>query len=315
MFTRLDTKENVVERLRSENKVVPFLFDPIFKSVLKDEKMKGVLSFLISEVTGLDKNYVMENIDFKDTELKRNRYLEKGKIADLIVYIENNIINIEANQVLNSGLIDKNNSYHYKIASEIIKNKLNPLVIQINIDRKNKFDKLVTEFRLRDETGKYILDDKFINYHINIDNILKKEYNKDKLTRLEKILLLMITEDKNVLRQISKDDEEMNYMVDKLEEMALNDGIVGLYDKEKAMERVNAINKMEAINEGFAEGLEKGIEKGIKKGIEKGIEKGKKEGLNEAKKKIAKKMFDEGIDIELISKITELPKKEIEKLK
>lgn len=315
MFTRLDTKENVVERLRSENKVVPFLFDPIFKSVLKDEKMKGVLSFLISEITGLDKNYVMENIDFKDTELKRNRYLEKGKIADLIVYIENNIINIEANQVLNSGLIDKNNSYHYKIASEIIKNKLNPLVIQINIDRKNKFDKLVTEFRLRDETGKYVLDDKFINYHINIDNILKKEYNKDKLTRLEKILLLMITEDKNVLRQISKDDEEMNYMVDKLEEMALNDGIVGLYDKEKAMERVNAINKMEAINEGFAEGLEKGIEKGIKKGIEKGIEKGKKEGLNEAKKKIAKKMFDEGIDIELISKITELPKKEIEKLK
>ncbi len=315
MFTRLDTKENVVERLRSENKVVPFLFDPIFKSVLKDEKMKGVLSFLISEITGLDKNYVMENIDFKDTELKRNRYLEKGKIADLIVYIENNIINIEANQVLNSGLIDKNNSYHYKIASEIIKNKLNPLVIQINIDRKNKFDKLVTEFRLRDETGKYVLDDKFINYHINIDNILKKEYNKDKLTRLEKILLLMITEDKNVLRQISKDDEEMNYMVDKLEEMALNDGIVGLYDKEKAMERVNAINKMEAINEGFAEGLEKGIEKGIKKGIEKGIEKGKKEGLNEAKKKMAKKMLDEGIDIELISKITELPKKEIEKLK
>lgn len=315
MFARLDTKENVVERLRSENKVVPFLFDPIFKSVLKDEKMKGVLSFLISEITGLDKNYVMENIDFKDTELKRNRYLEKGKIADLIVYIENNIINIEANQVLNSGLIDKNNSYHYKIASEIIKNKLNPLVIQINIDRKNKFDKLVTEFRLRDETGKYVLDDKFINYHINIDNILKKEYNKDKLTRLEKILLLMITEDKNVLRQISKDDEEMNYMVDKLEEMALNDGIVGLYDKEKAMERVNAINKMEAINEGFAEGLEKGIEKGIKKGIEKGIEKGKKEGLNEAKNKMAKKMLDEGIDIELISKITELPKKEIEKLK
>lgn len=75
MFTRLDTKENVVERLRSENKVVPFLLDPIFKSVLKDEKMRGVLSFLISEVTGLDKNYVMKNIDFKDTELKRNRYL------------------------------------------------------------------------------------------------------------------------------------------------------------------------------------------------------------------------------------------------
>lgn len=302
MFLRIDTKETTLEKLRKENKVIPFLFDPIFKSVLKDEKMKGLLSFLISEVTGLDKNYVMKNIDFKDNELKRNRYLEKGKITDLIVYIENNIINIEANQVLNSGIIDKNNSYHYKIAIEIIKDKLKSLVIQINIDRKNGFDQLVTEFRLRDETGKYTLDDKFINYHINIDNVLKKEYNKVKLTRFERMLLLMITEEKSVLRKISKDDEEMNYMVDKLEEMALNDGIVGLYDKEKAMERVNAINKMEAINEGFAEGLEKGIEKG------------KKEGFDEAKNKMAKKMFEEGLDIEVISKIIELSKDEIEKL-
>lgn len=302
MFLRIDTKETTLEKLRKENKVIPFLFDPIFKSVLKDEKMKGLLSFLISEVTGLDKNYVMKNIDFKDNELKRNRYLEKGKITDLIVYIENNIINIEANQVLNSGIIDKNNSYHYKIASEIIKDKLKSLVIQINIDRKNSFDQLVTEFRLRDETGKYTLDDKFINYHINIDNVLKKEYNKVKLTRFERMLLLMITEEKSVLRKISKDDEEMNYMVDKLEEMALNDGIVGLYDKEKAIERVNAINKMEAINEGFAEGLEKGIEKG------------KKEGFDEAKNKMAKKMLEEGMDIEVISKIIELSKDEIEKL-
>lgn len=302
MFLRIDTKETTLEKLRKENKVIPFLFDPIFKSVLKDEKMKGLLSFLISEVTGLDKNYVMKNIDFKDNELKRNRYLEKGKITDLIVYIENNIINIEANQVLNSGIIDKNNSYHYKIASEIIKDKLKSLVIQINIDRKNSFDQLVTEFRLRDETGKYTLDDKFINYHINIDNVLKKEYNKVKLTRFERMLLLMITEEKSVLRKISKDDEEMNYMVDKLEEMALNDGIVGLYDKEKAIERVNAINKMEAINEGFAEGLEKGIEKG------------KKEGFDEAKNKMAKKMLEEGMDMEVISKIIELSKDEIEKL-
>ena len=143
MFTRLDTKETVVEKLKRENKVVPFLFDPIFKSVLKDDNMRGILSFLISEITGLDKTYVMENIDFKDNELKKYRYLQKGKVADLIVYIENNIINIEANQVLNLGVIDKNNSYHYKLASEVIKNELNPFVIQINIDKKNGFDELV----------------------------------------------------------------------------------------------------------------------------------------------------------------------------
>ncbi len=307
MFTRLDTKETVVEKLKRENKVVPFLFDPIFKSVLKDDNMRGILSFLISEITGLDKTYVMENIDFKDNELKKYRYLQKGKVADLIVYIENNIINIEANQVLNLGVIDKNNSYHYKLASEVIKNELNPFVIQINIDKKNGFDELVSKFQLRDETGKYTIDNKFINYHINIDKVLKKVYNKDNITRLEKILLLMVIDDKKTLRKISKGDKELCYMVDKIEEMALNDGIVGLYDKEKAMERVNAINKIEAINEGLAEGHAKGLAEGLAEG--------RAEGLSKAKSNIAKKMLDENIPIELISKITELSKEEIEKLK
>ncbi len=307
MFTRLDTKETVVEKLKRENKVVPFLFDPIFKSVLKDDNMRGILSFLISEITGLDKTYVMQNIDFKDNELKKYRYLQKGKVADLIVYIENNIINIEANQVLNLGVIDKNNSYHYKLASEVIKNELNPFVIQINIDKKNGFDELVSKFQLRDETGKYTIDNKFINYHINIDKVLKKVYNKDNITRLEKILLLMVIDDKKTLRKISKGDKELCYMVDKIEEMALNDGIVGLYDKEKAMERVNAINKIEAINEGLAEGHAKGLAEGLAEG--------RTEGLSKAKSNIAKKMLDENIPIELISKITELSKEEIEKLK
>lgn len=237
--------------------------------------------------------------------------MQKGKIADLIIYIENNIINIEANQVLNSGIIDKNNSYHYKIASESKNNDLNPLVIQINIDRKNKFEKLITKFQLRDESGKYTIDNKFINYHINIDNVLKKEYNKGKLTRFEKLLLLMVIEEKSILRKISKNDKELSYMVDKIEEMALNDGIVGLYDKEKAMERVNAINKMEAI----AEGLSEGRAKGLSEGRAKGLAEGKIEGEIVAKKEIAKNMINESMSIDLIEKITGLSKEEIKKLK
>ncbi len=315
MFSRIDPKENTIEKLKRENKVVPFLFDPVFKSILKDDGMRGILAFLISEVTGLDKSYVFDNIDFKDNELRKYRYLQKGKIADLIIYIENNIINIEANQVLNSGIIDKNNSYHYKIASESKNNDLNPLVIQINIDRKNKFEKLITKFQLRDESGKYTIDNKFINYHINIDNVLKKEYNKGKLTRFEKLLLLMVIEEKSILRKISRNDKELSYMVDKIEEMALNDGIVGLYDKEKAMERVNAINKMEAIAEGLSEGRAKGLAEGLSEGRAKGLAEGKIEGEIVAKKEIAKNMLNESMSIDLIEKITGLSKEEIKKLK
>jgi len=125
----------------------------------------------------------------------------------------------------------------------------------------------------------------------------------------------MVTEDKKLLRKISKGDKELNYMVDKIEEMALNDGIVGLYDKEKAMERVNAINKMEAINEGLAEGRAKGLvegrAEGLAEGRAKGLVEGKNIGINETKNEMAKKMLNEKISLDLISKITGLSKEEI----
>lgn len=104
-------------------------------------------------------------------------------------------------------------------------------------------------------------------------------------------------------------------MVDKIEEMALNDGIVGLYDKEKAMERVNAINKMEAIAEGLSEGRAKGLAEGLSEGKAKGLAEGKIEGEIVAKKEIAKNMINESMSIDLIEKITGLSKEEIKKLK
>ena len=52
------------------------------------------------------------------------------------------------------------------------------------------------------------------------------------------------------------------------------------------------------------------MERGIEKGIEQGIEQGKKEGAKE----IAKKMKQEGIDIDIITRITRVKKEELEKL-
>jgi predicted transposase/invertase (TIGR01784 family) len=55
------------------------------------------------------------------------------------------------------------------------------------------------------------------------------------------------------------------------------------------------------------EGLQQGIEQGIQQGIEKGLQKGKLED--------AQKMLEESLDIHLISRITGLSIKEIEKLR
>lgn len=60
---------------------------------------------------------------------------------------------------------------------------------------------------------------------------------------------------------------------------------------------------------------EKAIESfGRKIGLEEGIKEGKKEGRKEGIKQMAKNMKEEGLDIELIAKITKLSKEEIQVL-
>jgi predicted transposase/invertase (TIGR01784 family) len=63
---------------------------------------------------------------------------------------------------------------------------------------------------------------------------------------------------------------------------------------------------------GEEQGIRKGMERGIEKGIERGVEKGKLEGKYEKSIQTAKNSLKEGLSIELIAKITELP---IEKVK
>ena len=57
-----------------------------------------------------------------------------------------------------------------------------------------------------------------------------------------------------------------------------------------------------------------GRKAGLLEGEKKGIKKGKKEGLKEGKIEMAKKSLEEGLSIELISKLTGLSKEEIETL-
>jgi predicted transposase/invertase (TIGR01784 family) len=63
------------------------------------------------------------------------------------------------------------------------------------------------------------------------------------------------------------------------------------------------------------EGFKKGIEFGVELGIEKGKIEGKLEGEKQKTIEIAKELFEDGMPLEKISKITKLSIKEIEKIK
>ncbi len=73
-----------------------------------------------------------------------------------------------------------------------------------------------------------------------------------------------------------------------------------------------------AHDKGKKEGLSEGKKEGLKEGKEKGLQEGKKKGLQEGKKEaqtnMAKSMIKEGMNIDIIAKITGLSKSAVENL-
>ena len=321
---------------KENEKVIPMTFDPVFKTVLTSNK--DYLVDIISGITKLDKNYVKENIVFKNQELAKANIKERGKITDLIVDIKRNIINLEMNNNYYKALIEKNDNYMNKILLEEIDNDMMEKnydfkrIIQINFDNYEVFDEReIIKFEMIDKErgivrNKHLgIKDKEI-YHINLKRIKEKYYNKGRLNKLEKELLLMVLESIKELEEVSKGSDTMEKVRKKISSLSMEEQLKGIYIKEEQdawlAERRLEEAKADAIKEGLKEGLEQGhkegLEEGRKEGIQQGIEQGREEGINEGIKTTninnSKKMLENNIDKEIISKVTGLNINEINNL-
>jgi predicted transposase/invertase (TIGR01784 family) len=69
-----------------------------------------------------------------------------------------------------------------------------------------------------------------------------------------------------------------------------------------------------AERKGIEKGRVKGKAEGIEEGIEKGIEKGIERGRIEERKKLAKKLLNDGLEVILVSKYTNLSVEELKEL-
>lgn len=190
------------------------------------------------------------------------------------------------------GRLIKNNGYHHALAGRSLLKAESfedaKEIIQINFDCINRFDdRLVIEFKLIDEQGKYVLDEKFTNYHINMEKVRKIDYNKSAINKFEKILIILGEEKKETIRKISKGDKELMAMAKKIEEMSYDPEVIGLYDKEKMDKFIHSIDLHEA----------------------------EKSGSKKEKIEIAKNMLKDNIPIQTIIKYTNLSLEEIETLK
>ena len=132
---------------------------------------------------------------------------------------------------------------------------------------------------------------------------LKYLVNKGKLSKFEKIIMIMQEKSKKKILEIAKGEEDLKMMVRKIEELSEDPEILGLYDKEKVDKLVFNINMEQCRRESTAQGLAEGKAKGLS------------EGLAQGKIETAKNMLKKEMNINLISEITGLSKEEIETLK
>ena len=284
-------------------KEIDVLKDAMFKAVFRSEEAREMVSISLSKITGIDVKQI-RNAEYQGGELPKKIMSEKSKTSDLIIKIRNNNrIVLEMNRQHTKHLFEKNTSYAFSIASEVIKSggEEYPNVILINFDNFNTFQTKsgILNFKLRDEEG-HIETEQYHSIHLILENILDERYNVDKnIKKLVKFLKCKTIEE---MKEEFKGDEIYMAAVRKVEDLSTDPNFVGYYDIEEAHRQDIA----DARETGYDEGMEAGLEEGKVLGIEEGKK------LNQIE--IVKSMCKDNLPIEAISKYTGLSVEEIEQI-
>lgn len=223
-------------------------------------------------------------------------------ITDLIIAFLNYVVNFEMNNTYDPGRIIKNNYYHHGLVITSTKAGKKPkIVVQVNFNVKlTSNGGTIVNTMMRDVDNKICTDESYITINISLAKFLYKYYNegKDKLSRIEKIFVMLVTDEISVLEDVSEGDEELMMLKKTIEAMSNDDGIIGLYDKDE----MDEFERSQGLQYAKKEGIEIGRADGIEIGRADGIKIGKENALLET----AKNLLKSGDSIQKISKVTGL---------
>ena len=302
------------------------MHDVIAKKILTSRVIgKKYAAAIISELTGIDADELRRNIEFLYPEVGVNADVIQSRV-DIALQTGKKIINIEVNRSKGSYTNNKNKIYLCQlilgqISSYKDYDKLQP-VTQINIDEYDYFNdnKLIYHCMIMETTLHKIADKNLEIFHLNIPKLSQLGYNEISNDRLKRLLYIFACDDEDLLDKLYEGDDLMEKVKEEVKRISGNIDWDKLYYDQDEIDR---LNREEAIREGFETGIKEGIEKGIQEGLEKGIQEGLEKGIQEGREKgiqdksieVAKKMLNKKMDINLISEVTNLSKKELEKLK
>ena len=268
-------------------------YDRTFKEVFLNPKNEDLLKALLEDILKVK----IEIKKILPTELIVGNNIIKSKRVDALILATNKKIEIEINASINEYVYIRNMAYICNIYSTnaLVGDSYNQNIdiIQINLTWGLDYEESKREFRIIDKNGNVYVKNLLI-MEINMEYYKKIWYSKDEKKIKENELLVMLDLNEGELKKMPKSDKISEKYIESVT-IVNNDPFFQEYMSHEEDQR-----KMQ--NSLIREAEDTGYEKGIKLGEEKG------------KIDIAKSLIKSGMNLEEISKHTQIDIKELKKL-
>ena len=271
-------------------------YDRTFKEVFLNPKNEDLLKVLLEDILKVK----IEIKKILPTELITGNNIIKSKRVDALILAINKKIEIEINASINEYVYIRNMAYICNIYSTnaLVGDSYNQDIdiIQINLTWGLDYEESKREFRISDKNGNVYVKNLLI-IEINMEYYKKIWYSKDEKKIKENELLVMLDLNEGELKKMPKSDKISEKYIESVT-IVNNDPFFQEYMSHEEDQR-----KMQ--NSLIREAEDSGYEKGIKLGEEK---------LEKEKIAIAKSLIKSGMNLEEISKHTQIDIKELKKL-
>jgi len=317
-------------KLDKEKEFIPLTFDGMFKGLFKKD-LNLLKDFILSQlVTEIDKN--MCNIQLLDSELVKDKYNEYQKTVDICVEMNNILVNVEINREYFKNVEKRNFIFADKLHTmmlhrgETIESLENKMFVQINLNAIDKYDENNNKIKLGTDkvvlyglnsgivynSNKYVLV-KYLEYYRDV------YYNKDEKLDEADLWLVLFTsrsflEMYNILGKLF-DDERRDQFIRNVINMNNDKVIFEDWEMEKLNELVKYTSEKNLKEKAMKEGHAKGLAEGHAEGHAEGRAEGRAEGVREVTEEYIISMIKEGLDLEVIARITNKSVDEIEAFK
>jgi len=304
-------------KILEKGEIIPLNYDFIFNAIFNKEENIDLIENFISCYLNIPIIEIKGNIKIMKRRLDLNSKKLAGKEIDLLLNYKGNKINIELNNAKSKEVFLERNivfacnihSSQLKYRDKNYKNIQKTIQINLNCGIENKSKKIIESYYFTNEHGKKLSEKIRIDMvDVALGNKIWYPNTNDKLSRWCKALLSKTLDDlkvalgENMMEEISK-----NKLLEEVIKLSSDEEYLGVYTElsKSEMERNTEILNAE----------ERGEKIGFERGSKDGFERGSKDGFERGKLEIAKKMLDENMNVELISKLTNIPVNELKKLK